>query len=137
MAGPSIGKGQPGSFSVSAFGMKTACKRSQPAARMVRTETGVGMCVSSAKGSRCEQKDAEAWEVPLEHSSEKSCQEHVGHSSMGVLYSHKLHGDGMSSQGSEASQRRSWQEKGEQKWESTTPRCAAPVHSYFSLMSPS
>ena len=93
------------------------------------------MCALSPKGSRCEQKDAEAWGVPLEHSSEKSCQEHVGHISMGVLCSHKPHGDGMSSQGSEDSQRRSWQENGEQTWESTTPRCAAHVLSYFSLMS--
>lgn len=110
--------------------MRAYIKRSQPPAAIISRKADAALCVTSAEGEACEQKDAEAWggqQTVLEHSSEKSCQEHVRPSSAATQEGSaaKGHLGGTSSQGSEASHRREWREQGEHKWESGSHRCAA------------
>ena len=114
--------------------LKGSVKRSHEAADVSITNRKAGLDMSSAKGRLGEQKEAEGLDlqqVLLEHSSEKSCQEQLGRTSAATLTGgeQKHEVDGSSSQGSEPSHRRAWQEKGEQTWDSTTPRCALqPKH---------
>ena len=109
--------------------MKGSAKCSPPAAEasLVKRQTVLGG--SSAKGALGQRKKAEVLDLQQvlgEHSSEKSCQEQLGRNSVTTPTgsAQKENAEGSSSQGSEPSHRHAWQEKGEQTWESTTPRWA-------------
>ena len=109
--------------------MKGSVKRSHApgGASITDGETVLGSL--SAKGALSEHKETEALDLQqllLEHSSEKSCQEQLGRNSTTTLTgcAQKNDVEGSSSQGSEPSHRHAWQEKGEQTWGSSTPRCA-------------
>ena len=114
--------------------LKGSAKRSYEAAEVIIMNRKAVLGISSAKGALGEQKEAEGLDpqqVLLEHSSEKSCQEQLGRTSATILTGdeQKREVEGSSSQGSEPSHRHAWQEKGEQTWDSTTPRCALwPTH---------
>lgn len=104
----------------------------KPSQQVAQTISMKGVPVpgnSNAKGAVVEQGHAEAsrlQQIFLELSSEKSCQEQLGRNSAATSRgcAQNDHGEGSSSQGSEPSHRPAWQEKGEQTWESATPRCA-------------
>lgn len=105
-------------------------KRSQQVVQAISMKGETIPGISAAKGAVVEQGDAEAsrlQQIFLELSSEKSCQEQLGRNSAATLRgcAQNNHGEGSSSQGSEPSHRPAWQEKGEQTWESATPRCAS------------
>ena len=123
--------------------MKGSVKRSHAPGTASRTDGETLLCSFSAKGALAERKEAEALDLQqllLEHSSEKSCQEQLGRNSTTTLTgcAQKVDVEGSSSQGSEPSHRHAWQEKGEQTWGSSIPRCVlqpTPFSLSFSTLS--
>ena len=108
--------------------MKRSYRASQPAAQLTRADGRSASCILGTKVARGGQlKDRADQQMALEHSSEKSCQEHVAQGATGSLRGRAQKTapmDGTSSQGSEASHSQEWQENGEETWQSATHRCA-------------
>ena len=108
--------------------MKRSHRASQPAAQITSADGRSASCILGTKAAKGGQlKHRVDQQMALEHSSEKSCQEHVAQGAMGGLRgrAHKAAPiDGTSSQGSEASHSQEWQENGEETWQSATHRCA-------------
>ena len=108
--------------------MKRSYRASQPAAQITSADGRSASCILGTKPARGSQlKDRADQQMALEHSSEKSCQEHVAQGAMGNLRGRAQKAapmDGTSSQGSEASHSQEWQENVEETWQSATHRCA-------------
>ena len=122
--------------------MKGSVKRSHAPGGVCITDGEALLGSASAKGALAERKEAESVDLQqllLEHSSEKSCQEQLGRNSTTTLMgcAQKDDVEGSSSQGSEPSHRHAWQEKGEQTWGSSTPRCALQPTSFCLSLSTS
>ena len=113
--------------------MKRSYRASQPAAQITSADGRSASCILGTKAARGGQlKDRADQQMALEHSSEKSCQEHVAQGAMGSLRGRAQKAapmDGTSSQGSEASHSQEWQENGEETWQSATHRYAVNMPS--------